>query len=92
MSVNHLSVDFNQAVEQPGMEFRSVVKMEEMGVGATSIWIVCKAVGLDKNLTRMSLFGKDDQGGHTNITVKSETKWFKKKKKRYFSCVCGFVS
>lgn len=90
MSVNHLSVDFNQAVEQPGTEFRSVVKMEEMGVGAPSIWIVCKAVGLDKNLTRMCLYGKDDQGGHTSVRVKSETKLFKKE--RYFSCVCGFVS
>ena len=48
--------------------------MEEMGMGATSIWILCKAVGLDKNLTRMCLYGKDDQGGHTSVTVKSETK------------------
>jgi len=53
--------------------------MEEMGMGATSIWILCKAVGLDKNLTRMCLYGKDDQGGHTSVTVKSETKLFKKK-------------
>ena len=74
MSVNHLSVDFNQAVEQSGMEFRSVVKMEEMGMGATSIWKLCKAVGLDKNLTRMCLYGKDDQGEHTSVTVRREGK------------------
>lgn len=65
--------------------------MEELGMGATSIWILCKAVGLDKNLARICLYGKDDQGGHTNVTVKSETKLLKKKR-RYLSCVCGFVS
>ena len=61
--------------------------MEEMGMGATSIWILCKAVGLDKNLTRMCLYGKDDQGGHTSVTVKSETKLLKKKKKVLFLCM-----
>lgn len=76
MSVNHLSVDVNQAVEQSGMEFRSKNnKMEEMGMGATSIWKLCKAVGLDKT-SKMCLYGKDDQGEHTSVTVKSETKLF----------------
>ena len=61
--------------------------MEELGMGATSIWILCKAVGLDKNLARICLYGKDDQGGHTNVTVKSETKLLKKKKKVLVLCM-----
>ena len=47
--------------------------MEEISLGAASIWVVCKAIRLDEKLTTMSLDGKDEQGGRTSIRVTSET-------------------